>query len=251
MASNRDDTSTGTGTISATYASFTSGSSTTDNATTSCTSLSTNSTSLNITSIPTVTQTTSFASLNITSTSPATNTSPTPTCSGVGTVTCNGTCYDAKTDRLNCGRCGNVCGPNQDCKNGVCARAPCNSTCDFDQPCNPSSNLTSSCICATDESNHGVCFDKKRYQCGSANLIPCLRTEISDTPGEAFPGCPVGQVCVKNLCNCGGTGAQDDNKLGICVSTDGCGDSGDVSLGPLIRVGEQEKRRRSMGSFNR
>ena len=78
-----------------------------------------------------------------------------------------------------------------------------------------------------------------------------MRTEVSETPGEAFPGCPVRHVCVKNLCNCDGTGAQNDTKLGICVSTDGCGSSGVVSLGPFVKIGEQEKRRRSMGSFNR
>ncbi|UPX15342.1 uncharacterized protein EKO05_0005790 [Ascochyta rabiei] len=231
MTSNPDDTSIGTGTtaVSSTFSS--SSPLTTDITTTSSTI-----------------QTTSSTSLSTTLTSSTTSTSPTPICSGLGTITCNATCHDAKTDRLHCGRCGNACTPGLDCVNGVCARQPCDSSCSFDRFCNPSNNTSSGCICATDESQHGVCFDKDRYQCGNGNLVRCLQTEASEDSSDL--GCPVGQVCIKDICSCNNTGIPDAAKLGICVSTAGCGDSGTTSLGPLMKIGEQEKRRRLVGEYN-
>lgn len=53
-------------------------------------------------------------------------------------------------------------------------------------------------------------------------------------------GCPIGSVCVRDVCNCGAVPAA-----GICVSTSGCGDSGTNILGSLVRIGEMERRRRA------
>ncbi|KAF9700196.1 hypothetical protein EKO04_001393 [Ascochyta lentis] len=225
MTSNPDDTSTGTGTVSVSSTSSSSSSSITDTTTTPSTTLITTS-----------------SSLNSTSTASA---SPTPICSGLGTITCNGTCHDAKTDRLHCGSCGNSCAPGLDCVNGVCARQPCDSSCSFDRFCNPGNGTSSGCICATDASQHGICFDKNRYQCSNGNLTRCLQTEASQDPSDL--GCPVGQVCIKDICTCDNTGIPDAAKLGICVSTAGCGDSGTTRLGPLVKISEQEKRRRLIG----
>ena len=42
---------------------------------------------------------------------------------------CNGTCTDTRSDRKNCGSCGNVCGLKQSCSNGHCC-APGKIWCD-------------------------------------------------------------------------------------------------------------------------
>lgn len=56
-------------------------------------------------------------------------------------------------------------------------------------------------------------------------------------------------ACIKDICNCNGN-VPENAKLGVCVTTDGCGDSGTLSLGPLVRIGEAEKRRRMVGEYN-
>jgi hypothetical protein len=37
-----------------------------------------------------------------------------------GLVSCNGACVDTKTDSSNCGRCGNACAADEDCRSGQC-----------------------------------------------------------------------------------------------------------------------------------
>lgn len=51
----------------------------------------------------------------------------------------------------------------------------------------------------------------------------------------------MGSACVREYCNCGTTPYN-----GICVRTDGCGDSGVEILGPLVRLEEMERRRRTV-----
>lgn len=139
---------------------------------------------------------------------------------------------DTKTDTDNCGRCGNKCKDDMLCINGVCAREPCDSDCSWNRSCAPR-NSTLACVCATEEQGHGICFDKDRYQCSGPSVTRCRTSS----------GCPVGNVCVKSICNCS-AGPEDDN-VGICVSSEGCGEAGVENLGPLVRIGEMEKRRRS------
>jgi hypothetical protein len=165
-----------------------------------------------------------------------------PTCTGLGLVTCEGgDCIDTKNDLQNCGSCGNECNDGFDCVNGVCARAPCDSNCSWDRMCGASNGTaTSNCICATEAEGHGICFDKDRFACADARVKRCLTTTAQ------VGGCPIGFACIKDYCNCGGGGSA----LGICVSTVGCRGAEVGELGPLVRVGEMEQRRRMARGFS-
>ncbi|KAF2130382.1 hypothetical protein P153DRAFT_384659 [Dothidotthia symphoricarpi CBS 119687] len=235
MTSNPDDTSTGTGTGTGSITPTFSSSLPTDppftnSTTTALPSLNTT------TALPPFTNTT-VSSPTFTNTTIATPTSSPPICNGPGVAFCGGIgCVDTKTDTDNCGRCDNKCAPGMYCVNGVCAREPCDSDCSWDRYCSPG-NGTLACICASEEQGSGICFDKARYQCSDPSLQKC-RTTFG-----RVGGCPVGSVCVKSICNCS-DGPQDDN-VGICVSSAGCGETGAQVLGPLVRIGQMEKRRRS------
>lgn len=39
-------------------------------------------------------------------------------------------------------------------------------------------------------------------------------------------------------------------QMGVCVTTEGCGDFGVTELGPVVRIGELEKRRRMLGGYD-
>lgn len=148
---------------------------------------------------------------------------------------CDGSCRDTKTDLQHCGRCGNACTSGRECVNGVCASPPCDSDCGFDRLCGSGSAATR-CICATTVEGSGVCFDKNAYSCGDVGLVRCQSSMFGRD------GCPIGSVCVQDVCNCGAVPAA-----GICVATRGCGDGGTNVMGSLVRIGEMEKRRRSIG----
>jgi len=76
----------------------------------------------------------------------------------------------------------------------------------------------------------GVCYDKDATNCSDPGILQC-RTSAS---------CPIGTVCMPNVCDCA------DTTKGICVGTTGCGDEGLSVMGGLIRIGEMEKRRRTV-----
>ena len=97
------------------------------------------------------------------------------------------------------------------------------------------SNGTIDCTCATAVEGNGICFDKNKYRCDDVGLIRCQASAY----GRG--GCPVGSACVREYCNCGVSPYS-----GICVRTDGCGDAGVQVLGALVRVGEMERRRRTV-----
>ncbi|KAA8623286.1 Stig1 domain containing protein [Pyrenophora tritici-repentis] len=174
-------------------------------------------------------------------TSTTTTISPTsgPTlCFGPGVELCSdGSCHDTKTDVLNCGRCNNVCAFGKQCINGVCASPACDSRCGFDRQCG-SGNATTTCICATTVEGNGVCFDKSAYSCDNSRLVRCSHSEFGEK------GCPIGSVCVSDVCNCGVEPA-----MGMCVATTGCGDEGTNAMGALVRIGEMERRRRTVREF--
>lgn len=96
-------------------------------------------------------------------------------------------------------------------------------------------NGTVECTCAAAVEGNGICFDKNNYKCDDPNIIKC------QTSAFGSGGCPVGSACVKEYCNCGIVPYS-----GICVKTDGCGDGGVEILGPLVRLGEVERRRRTV-----
>jgi hypothetical protein len=65
----------------------------------------------------------------------------------LGELRCQGECTDPETDRTNCGRCGNVCGPGELCRAGDCAVS-----CDFLSECGDQ------CVdLSTDANNCGQC----------------------------------------------------------------------------------------------
>lgn len=131
-------------------------------------------------------------------------------------------------DTANCGTCGNACSEGKSCTNGVCTSIACDSTCSQDRVCNR--NGSTDCICATETGGNGVCFNKQRFKCKDGGADICTETA----------NCKVGFVCVKDYCMCG----QQTN--GICVNATGCGLQGPEILGPLMRIGAMEKRRRML-----
>ena len=61
-------------------------------------------------------------------------------CLVAGQRRCNGTCVDTRTDRQNCGACGNVCLPGKVCSGGKCCpkgTINCNGSCVLKSKCLP------------------------------------------------------------------------------------------------------------------
>ena len=90
-------------------------------------------------------------------------------------------------------------------------------------------------MCATTVEGNGVCFDKSAYHCDDSSLVRCSSSDFR------HGGCPIGSVCVSDVCNCG-----VEPPMGICVATTGCGDEGTNAMGALVRIGEMERRRRTV-----
>lgn len=78
---------------------------------------------------------------------------------------CNGVCTDPDTDSLNCGGCGNVCGPGTKCESGSCGcTMPCGSGCPD---------------MLTDPQNCGACGHTCAAGCSNGHCLPV--TLLSNT----------------------------------------------------------------------
>ena len=84
-----------------------------------------------------------------------------------GRTTCGDVCVDISADIQNCGACGNVCGSNADCEDGVCTeREPCQpGECPSGQFCDASSGACRvGCLSDSDCTGDRVC-DVEARQC--------------------------------------------------------------------------------------
>lgn len=114
-----------------------------------------------------------------------------------GGTFCSGVCTNTQFDPRNCGRCGNVCPPNQSCQNGTCTCAPpsavCNGVC---------TNLQ------TDSHNCGVCG----FDC--AQLGGCCADGVCISPAPICNG-----VCTNvttDVNNCGFCGNTCTGQMPAC-----------------------------------
>ncbi len=86
-----------------------------------------------------------------------------------GLTDCDGICVDTSLNRNNCGMCGTICLPNEDCCHGSCARIDVDEQCGHcDAPCSPDQT------CCTSASGRRGCVNLQndRNNCGTCNT-PC------------------------------------------------------------------------------
>ncbi|KAL4440419.1 hypothetical protein ABPG75_003420 [Micractinium tetrahymenae] len=113
----------------------------------------------------------------------------------------NNGCETSLTTRDNCGRCGNKCGPNQDCINGDC-------TC---------------------KANFGECNGKLNDGCEAS-----LLTDMKNC-GKCGNACGAGEECKNGQCFCKGTTITDPDSVtacGFCGNV--CGKNMDCSDGACV-----------------
>jgi hypothetical protein len=123
---------------------------------------------------------------------------------------CGGTCVTVDTDAANCGACGNVCGPNQQCLGGSCACPEDRDTCG------------TACVeLASDPAHCGACGN------ACAGALLCTRNDAGVTAcaaacaGTGQIAC--GRACVNlqtNRSNCGACGracgSREHCTAGLC-----------------------------------
>jgi len=114
-------------------------------------------------------------------------------CEDFGEECCVTGCEDLEVDKQNCGGCGNVCDPTEDCQDGVCR-------------CGAVACAMGEACCAD------ACIDL------DANTEHC---------GACGNACNPGEVCVDGQCACEGNGAENDACdpgvvccNGLCCGTD-------------------------------
>jgi hypothetical protein len=156
----------------------------------------------------------------------------TPTC-------CAGTCVDLKTNRFNCGSCGNGCPLGQDCVNGVCQKVcpsgqiACGNVCVNPQT-DPNNCGGCGTSCGTGFCVNGVCkpCSDGRDRCGTNCCIStatCCADKCVDLQSDSRNcgacGSPCFTVCLDAECPCGLMCCS-----GVCVdtcnSTESCGSCG-------------------------
>lgn len=138
-----------------------------------------------------------------------------------GTTDCGGRCVVLGVDRQNCGSCGTVCAPNEDCCLGVCVPV------DRDPNCGQCGHICGSgqVCCAPRGAARGYCSNLNTpTDCGACGM-PCNKSGMRCCSG----------VCTSILTttNCGGCGrvCQSDQGCcnGVCTSlntTNNCGTCG-------------------------
>ena len=125
---------------------------------------------------------------------------------------CNGVCTDIVANRENCGGCGNVCGPSQQCVSGKCTdfcasgQTPCQQTTGGFICENLSNDRTNCGTCGNacgqgqvcDGSGHcGIQCLANLSLCGNA----CLDVQSTDTDcGTCGHACATGTHCVAGAC---------------------------------------------------
>jgi len=127
-----------------------------------------------------------------------------------GRAICGGTCSTLTSDENNCGACGNLCAPTENCIGGTCYAA-----------C-----ASSDLLCATDRCGSRVSFS----QCGACGTA-CQPGQVCNAGTCDIPSdCPVGYQVVDGVCdnfqssalNCGAPGkacpAHTICQNGKCVS---------------------------------
>jgi len=104
---------------------------------------------------------------------------PKPTCDAKETL-CGITCVDTKTDKFNCGKCGNDCGEEGNCVNGSCVDCTGKTTCE-DGICYDTQN---------DPNNCGGCGIKcpANVACTNGTCSGCTSYYV-DCDGDAANGC--------------------------------------------------------------
>ncbi|MBQ9394628.1 MAG: hypothetical protein IJU23_03795 [Proteobacteria bacterium] len=147
---------------------------------------------------------------------------------------CWAKCIDGQTDVENCGACGNKCGENEDCKEGVCTPKPSVEDCE-----NPAeTRCYGLCVdLKNDDKNCGACLNACAsgtkcedgecvVQCGE--LLNCNNTCVDITNSVNHCGgcgnkCADGQDCVGGACQCA-DGRYDCDGLASngCESTAEC-----------------------------
>jgi hypothetical protein len=93
-------------------------------------------------------------------------------------------CVDTLTDPNNCGECGNVCGPNQSCNDGVCGPDCCPDACPGCQ-CGPSPSDTDGVLCCPT----GFYCCPLHYTASTTNSCFCARNGYPDVPMGCCTSC--------------------------------------------------------------
>ncbi len=109
----------------------------------------------------------------------------------VGLTDCGGACTNVMADNLNCGFCGNACGPGQRCLSGMCA-----TSCTFP---------TVACfgVCAntqSDTANCGSCAHRCNggYTCAGGVCQPPTSTATVGSPCVVDANCGTGGACISS-----------------------------------------------------
>jgi hypothetical protein len=125
---------------------------------------------------------------------------------------CDGECVDIGADPLNCGACGEACGPDASCVMGRCTASDCAPglvACGED------------CVDTSSDERH----------CGACDE-PCEGTEVCQA-STCVAGCPTGQVWCDEQCidsesdamHCGASGdCMGDNAGAVCAAGQTCVD---------------------------
>ena len=161
---------------------------------------------------------------------------------------CDLQCVDTQSDPHHCGVCGNDCGPNGVCVNGICACADGTTQCDGS--CIDTTNDVNNCgvcgntcssgqtcvngICTTANCDDGNPCTNDVFDAGSGS---CISTPVSDgTPCESDSGsgtCVSGVCVTSSVCSQGQSQSCNTGMLGVCaVGTQSCTSAG--TWGPCV-----------------
>jgi len=142
---------------------------------------------------------------------------------------CDGTCTSYLTDSNNCGACGNVCGSDQFCGDGVCTCNPGLTECDaacLDAQTDPNNCGACGNVCQSDETcTGGACLcDPGLTQCGDGCLD--LQTDPVNC-GACDHACYTDEFCSGGACLCD-TGLSRCGEACLDLQTDAanCGACG-------------------------
>ena len=153
-----------------------------------------------------------------------------PTCSGL--TLCGSQCINTKTNPDNCGTCGNACGKDNLCSDGMCVSEckggteVCAGAC-IDTQNDPANCGTCGIKCAAEElcsgGKCGVGCSGGTVECGSK----CVDTMV-DTKhcGMCDKVCPTGQACAAGVCDTvcsGGSTKCGDKCVDIKLDPAHCG----------------------------
>jgi hypothetical protein len=154
-------------------------------------------------------------------------------CEDPNTQACHGECVDFLIDDKNCGRCGNICGPDKKCETGDCVDKNPAVVCNA-----PSKMCYGVCTDITsDDKNCGECLNecgesescvnsRCELQCGELTNCggACVSTKTSANHcGDCTTVCADGQACSGGTCGCAaGRYDCDGNTANGCESTTQC-----------------------------